>query len=148
MRRALRQMLPPIPINTLTPDILTRLEIFLDSHSFDPGSIDGKAGEFVGLALRRYQMAQGKDPQQWQVDPELQQELQKVEPIYVPYTFVEAAQGWIGRIPQRPAALAEVKRAIYRSPLDFVAERCWHRSRLLRVHSDYRRQSVPGKSSR
>jgi L,D-transpeptidase catalytic domain len=87
----------PIPINTLTPDILTRLEIFLDSHSFGPGSIDGKAGEFVGLALRRYQMAQGKDPQQWQVDPELQQELQKVEPIYVPYTFVEAAQGWTGR---------------------------------------------------
>jgi hypothetical protein len=32
-----------IPINALTPDMLTRLEIFLDSHSFGPGKIDGKA---------------------------------------------------------------------------------------------------------
>ena len=113
----------PIPIDALTPDMLTRLEIFLDSHSFGPGKIDGKAGEFVGLALSRYQMAQGKDPQQGQVDPELQRELQQVEPLYTHYTFTEGDQGWIGLIPARPAALARVKKAIYRSPLDFIAER-------------------------
>jgi lipoprotein-anchoring transpeptidase ErfK/SrfK len=112
-----------IPINALTPDMLTRLEIFLDLHSFGPGKIDGKAGEFVGLALSRYQMAQGKDPQPGQVDPELQEELKKIDPVFVAYTFTEADQGWIGRIPQRPAALAKVKKAIYRSALDFLAER-------------------------
>ncbi len=59
----------PIPINTLDSDTLTRLEIFLDTHLFGPGKIDGRAGEFVGLALSRYQMAQAKDPQLGQVDP-------------------------------------------------------------------------------
>jgi lipoprotein-anchoring transpeptidase ErfK/SrfK len=113
----------PIPINALTPDLLTRLEIFLDSHSFGPGKIDGKAGEFVGLALSRYQIAQEKDSQPGQVSPELQQELQKIDPLYIAYTFSEADQNWIGRVPRRPAALAKIKKAIYRSPLDFLAER-------------------------
>src|SRR5258708_18352910 len=117
----------PIPVNALTPDMLTRLEIFLDSHSFGPGKIDGKPGQFVGLALNRYQVAQAKDTQQGELDTELQQELQRVDPPYIGYTFTEADQGWIGRIPARPAALARVKKAIYRSPLDFIAER---------VHSD------------
>ena len=63
-----------IPISALTPDMLTRLEIFLDSRSFGPGKIDGKAGEFVELALSRYQMAQGKQSQQ--VDAELKQRTQ------------------------------------------------------------------------
>jgi lipoprotein-anchoring transpeptidase ErfK/SrfK len=110
-----------IPVKALTPDMLTRLEIFLDSHSFGPGKIDGKAGEFVELGLSRYQMAQGKESRQ--VDPELQQELGKIDPVYVSYTFSEADRRWIGRIPQKPAALAKVKKAIYRSALDFVAER-------------------------
>jgi lipoprotein-anchoring transpeptidase ErfK/SrfK len=113
----------PIPISALTSDMLTRLEIFLDSHSFGPGKIDGKAGQFVGLALDRYQMAQEKNSPSGQVDPELQQELLKVDPLYIGYTFTEADQNWIGRVPRRPAALAKVKKAIYRSPVDFLAER-------------------------
>jgi lipoprotein-anchoring transpeptidase ErfK/SrfK len=113
----------PIAIGALTPDMLTRLEIFLDSRSFGPGKIDGKAGEFVGLALGRYQTAQEKDSQPGQLDSELQQELQKIDPAYIEYTFTEADQNWIGPVPRRPAALAKVKKAIYRSPLDFLAER-------------------------
>ena len=119
-----------IPINALTPDALARLEIFLDAHLFGPGKIDAKAGEFVGLALSRYQMAQGKDPQQ--VDPELQQELKKIEPVYIGYTFTQADRAWIGRVPRQPAALAKVKKAIYRSPLDFVAERFHSDQNLIR----------------
>jgi lipoprotein-anchoring transpeptidase ErfK/SrfK len=122
----------PIPLNGLTPDMLIRLEIFLDSHSFGPGKIDGKAGEFVGLALSRYQQARGKDPRPGQLDPELQLELQKITPIYIGYTFAAADQQWIGRVPQRPAALAKVKKAIYRSPLDFVAERFHSDQNLIR----------------
>jgi lipoprotein-anchoring transpeptidase ErfK/SrfK len=112
-----------VPINALTPDMLTRLEIFLDSHSFSPGKIDGKPSEFVEPALSRYQMAQGKDSQPGQVDAELQQGLQKIDPLYIGYTFTEADQNWVGRVPHRPAALAKVKKTIYRSPLDFLAER-------------------------
>jgi len=113
----------PIPISALTPDALTRLEIFLDSRSLSTGKIDGKPSEFVGLALSRFQTAQAKDSQPGQVDPELQQELQKIDPLYIGYTFTEADQNWIGRVPHRPAALAKVKKALYRSPLDFLAER-------------------------
>ena len=109
------------PVSALAPDMLTRLEIFLDSRSFGPGKIDGQAGEFVELALSRYQMTQGKESQQ--VDAELKQELKAIDPVYIGYTFTEADQGWIGRIPARPTALARVKKAIYRSPLDFIAER-------------------------
>jgi lipoprotein-anchoring transpeptidase ErfK/SrfK len=112
-----------VPIGALTPDMLTRLEIFLDSHSFGPGKIDGKAGQFVGLALSRYLMAQEKPSQSGQLDSELKQELQKIDPPYIGYTFTEADQNWIGRVPWRPVALAKVKKAIYRSPLDFLAER-------------------------
>ena len=112
-----------IPINTLDLDKLIRLEIFLDAHSFGPGKIDGRAGEFVGLALSRYQIAQGKDPQPGQVDPDLQEELKKLEPVYIGYTFTQADRDWIGRVPRQPAALAKMKKALYRSPLDFVAER-------------------------
>jgi lipoprotein-anchoring transpeptidase ErfK/SrfK len=113
----------PIPLTGLTPDLLTRLKIFLDAHSFGPGEIGGGVADFVGLALSRYQMAQGKDLQPNQVDPELQQELQKIDPIYIGYTFTKADQRWIGQVPRRPSALANVKTAIYRSPLDFIAER-------------------------
>ncbi len=66
------------PVSALAPDMLTRLEFFLDSRSFGPGKIDGKAGEFVELALCRYQMTQGKESQP--VDAELKQELKAIDP--------------------------------------------------------------------
>jgi lipoprotein-anchoring transpeptidase ErfK/SrfK len=121
-----------VPIGALTPDMLIRLEIFLDSHSFGPGKIDGKPGEFVSLALSRYQIAQGKDSQPGQVDAALQQELQKINPLCIGYTFTEADQNWVGRVPHRPAALAKVKKAIYRSPLDFLDERFHSDQNLIR----------------
>jgi lipoprotein-anchoring transpeptidase ErfK/SrfK len=113
----------PVPVSALAPDMLTRLQIFLDSHAFGPGKIDGKANQFLGLALERYQMAHGEQSQPGKVDPDLEQELRKIDPIYIEYTFTEADQNWVGRVPERPAALARVKRPVYRSPLDFIAER-------------------------
>jgi lipoprotein-anchoring transpeptidase ErfK/SrfK len=32
-----------------------RLSLYLDEHSFGPGKIDGRWGEFVGKALQRFQ---------------------------------------------------------------------------------------------
>ena len=36
-------------------DTVSRLQIFLDEHSFGPGKIDGRWGEFLGKALERFQ---------------------------------------------------------------------------------------------
>src|ERR1700691_5392248 len=40
-------------------DVTTQLQIFLDQQLFGPGKIDGRPGEFVGKALKRYQQAHG-----------------------------------------------------------------------------------------
>ena len=43
-------------------ETITRLQIFLDEHSFGPGKIDGRWSEFVGKALKRFQTANGRQP--------------------------------------------------------------------------------------
>jgi putative peptidoglycan binding protein len=48
------------------------LQIFLDEHSFGPGKIDGRWGEFIGKALQRFQAAHGQQPS-CQIDSALQQ---------------------------------------------------------------------------
>ena len=57
----LRQVGPgtqPVP----DQETITRLQIFLDEHSFGPGKIDGRWGEFIGKALKRFQAANGRQP--------------------------------------------------------------------------------------
>jgi Putative peptidoglycan binding domain len=61
-------------------DTVSRLQIFLDEHSFGPGKIDGRWGEFIGKALQRFQAAHGQQPS-GQIDSALQQELQKISPL-------------------------------------------------------------------
>src|SRR6202795_4894632 len=58
-------------------DTVTRLQIYLDEHSFGPGKIDGRWGEFIGKALQRFQAANGQPPS-GQIDATLQQELEKI----------------------------------------------------------------------
>ena len=41
-------------------DTVSRLQIFLDEHSFGPGKIDGRWGEFIGKALQRFQATHGQ----------------------------------------------------------------------------------------
>ena len=52
------------PFNAQAPDqdTVTRLQIYLDEHSFAPGKIDGRWGEFIGKALARFQAANGQTP--------------------------------------------------------------------------------------
>src|SRR4051812_3685542 len=40
-------------------DVTTRTQIFLDQQLFSPGKIDGRPGEFLTKALKRYQLAHG-----------------------------------------------------------------------------------------
>ena len=103
-------------------DTVCRLQIFLDEHSFGPGKIDGRWGEFLGQALHRLQAAQGQKSSD-QIDPALQQELEKISPVYTTYTLTDSDLKWVGKVPSTPAGMAQLKRILYHSALDYVAER-------------------------
>jgi lipoprotein-anchoring transpeptidase ErfK/SrfK len=103
-------------------ETVSRLQIFLDEHSFGPGKIDGNGGEFVGKALERFQTSNGQQPS-GQVDTALQQELQKISPVYTTYTLTEGDLHWVGKVPSTPAGMAALKKILYRSALDYVSER-------------------------
>jgi hypothetical protein len=53
----------------------------------------------------------------------LQQELQKISPVYTTYTLTDGNLHWVGKVPSKPAGMAQLKRILYRSALDYVAER-------------------------
>jgi len=59
------------------PEIVTRLEIFLDQHSFSPGKIDGHWGDSCVEALQRYELAYGQQMAN-QLDPAIQRELSQI----------------------------------------------------------------------
>jgi hypothetical protein len=101
---------------------VTRLQIYLDEQSFGPGKIDGHWGEFVGKALQRFQAAHTQQLS-GQIDPALQQELQKISRLYTTYTLTEDDLHWVGKVPSKPAEMARLKKILYSSGLDFVSER-------------------------
>jgi lipoprotein-anchoring transpeptidase ErfK/SrfK len=110
------------PQPLLDQDTVTRLQIYLDEHSFGPGKIDGRWGEFIGKALQRFQSSHDQQPA-GQIDSALQQDLEKISPVYSTYTLAEGDLHWIGKIPSGPGGMAKLKRILYRSALDYLAER-------------------------
>ena len=80
---------------------MTRLQIYLDAHSFGPGKIDGRWGDFVGKALQRFQAANGQQPSE-HIDAALREELQKISPVYTTYTLKGDDLHWVGKIPATP----------------------------------------------
>ena len=115
---------PAIPVAELAqkPELVTRLKIFLDQHSFSPWKIDGHWGDFCAKALQRYQLAHGQQTTS-QVDQAIQQELAQISPLYINYQLTVEDFRHVGRVPRRPAEQARLKAMLYRSILDFVAER-------------------------
>src|ERR1700730_5431383 len=111
-----------VPLPLPDQDTVTRLQIFLDEHSFGPGKIDGHWGEFIGKALQRYQTAHDQQSS-GQIDPALQQELAKISPVYTTYTLTDADLHWVGKVPSEPARMAKLKKVLYPSVLDYIAER-------------------------
>ena len=79
-------------------EVITRLQIFLDQRSFGPGKIDGRWGEFVAKALQRYQRANGESPT-GQIDPGLQEHLQRIFPIYTTYQLTDDDFKRVGQYP-------------------------------------------------
>ena len=103
-------------------DTVTRLQIYLGEHSFGPGPINGHWSDFVDKASRRFQAANGQQPS-GQIDAALNQELQKISPLYTTYTLTDADLHWVGTVPSTPARMAHLKKILYRSALDFISER-------------------------
>src|SRR6516225_6358379 len=114
-QRSDARMDPPVQ----DQDQVTRLQIYLDEHSFGPGKIDGRWGDFVGKALQRFQAANGQQPS-GQIDAALRQELQKISPVFSTYKLTDSDLHWVGKVPAQPARMAHRKKILYRSALDFV----------------------------
>jgi lipoprotein-anchoring transpeptidase ErfK/SrfK len=112
----------PANSQALDQDTVTRLQIYLDEHSFGPGKIDGRWGEFIGKALARFQAANGQTPS-GQIDSALRQELEKISPVYTSFTLTDTDLTWVGKLPSKPAGMAKLKKLLYGSALDYVAER-------------------------
>ena len=87
-----------------------------------PGKIDGRWGEFIEKALQRFQrpMANNRPVRSIRL---CRQEIQKISPVYTTYTLTDGDLHWVGKVPSKPAGMAQLKKILYRSALDYVAER-------------------------
>src|SRR5258708_24573719 len=99
-----------------TRDVTTQLQIFLDQQLFGPGKIDGRPGEFVGKALKRYQRAHGL-PETGVLDANIP--LETVYPVYTFYTIQEGDLKFVGDLPRQPPEQAKKKYLPYDSLLEF-----------------------------
>jgi lipoprotein-anchoring transpeptidase ErfK/SrfK len=114
---------PPRALPVSPQELITRLQIFLDQRDFGPGKIDGRWGEFTGKALIRYQIADGQKPT-GQIDPQMQQELERIFPIYTTYTLTAEDLTRIDpTLPSKPKDQAHLKVLNYGSIAGFLAER-------------------------
>jgi len=101
-------------------DVATQLQIFLDQQLFGPGKIDGRPGEFVGKALKRYQRAHGL-PETGVLDENIP--LESVFPVYTNYAIKPEDEKFVGDVPRQPSEQAKKKKLLYPSLLEFVTER-------------------------
>ncbi len=106
----------------LNRETIVRLKVFLDQHSFGPGEIDDRWTNLCANALRLYQSASGQSVT-GQLDPELEQEIRGLSPLYVTYQIKQEDFTWVGKSPSKPAAQAKLKAMPYPSIAEFVAER-------------------------
>lgn len=125
----LRAQTPPPPVAIPVVELpkapepiepILRLQIFLDTHLFGPGKVDGRPGEFTTKALRRYQQSHGL--------PETEVEnhtldVSSVTQLYTTYTIREENLRFVGDLPSSPAAQSKKKYLPYDSLLEFLTER-------------------------
>lgn len=135
-------VVPPRPRPAPTPMVAlpnydtatsTRLQIFLDNHSFGPGKIDGRMGEFFRKALISYKKANGMELT-GAVDGRL---LKQVPEPYARYTIRPEDLNFVGPTANKPEEQAKLKALKYGSLLEFVCER-------FHAAEDFIRQINPG----
>jgi lipoprotein-anchoring transpeptidase ErfK/SrfK len=105
----------------------TRLQIFLDNSNFGPGKIDGRDGEFTRKAVALYKRSQGQADSARQ-DPKAPidttgLDLSGVDPVFASYVVTKEDVEKAGKLPDEPAAQAEMKWLPYRSVAEAVAEK-------------------------
>jgi len=113
---------PPVAkaVPVETRDITTQLQIFLDQQLFGPGAIDGRPGEFVGKALKRYQRSRGL-PDTGVLDANIP--LDSVFPVYTFYIVKADDFKFVGPLPREPKEQAKLKKLLYPEISEFIAER-------------------------
>jgi len=110
----------PLPKYPEPVDYILRLQIFLDTHLFGPGKLDGRPGEFTTKALKRYQRSQGLP--ETEVDGH-SLDLGSVPDLYTTYTIREEDLKFVGELPSQPSEQAKKKYLPYDSLLEFLTER-------------------------
>lgn len=110
----------PLPKAPEPVEDILRLQIFLDTHLFGPGKLDGRPGEFTTKALKRYQRAHGL--------PETEMEthtldLSSVPQTYTTYTIRPEDLTFVGELPSKPAEQSKKKSPAYDCLLEFLTER-------------------------
>ncbi|MBV8588306.1 MAG: L,D-transpeptidase family protein [Verrucomicrobia bacterium] len=123
----------PVPSATATPqpaatfpiptdrDGIVKLQILLDNSSFGPGEINGRWSQLSKNALQEYQAANSQ-PANGQIDERLHRDLEQLAP-YANYQIKDEDLQWVGKSPTQPAAQARLKKMLYPSLADLVAER-------------------------
>lgn len=105
---------------------ITRLQIFLGDANFGPGKIDGRWGEFTGLALNRYLTAHGQAPVEAasMAPADFKVDTASVNPIFTEYTVTEEDLAGLGAIPEEDyAAQAKLDSMPYQRLTELLGER-------------------------
>ena len=110
----------PLPKAPEPVEDILRLQIFLDTHLFGPGKVDGRPGEFTIKALKRYQRAHGL-PETELATHTL--DLSSVSQSYTTYTIRPEDLKFVGDLPRQPSAQSKKKYLPYDSLLEFLTER-------------------------
>lgn len=109
----------PIALPNYDEETSVKLQIFLDNNDFGPGKIDGRMGEFFGKALIHYKKAHGMFAT-GAVDSWL---LEQVPETYTNFTIPPEAESFVGATASKPSEQSKLKKLLYGSLLEFVAER-------------------------
>lgn len=110
----------PLPKAPEPVEDILRLQIFLDTHLFGPGKVDGRPGEFTTKALQRYQQSHGlpvTDLAMHTID------VSSVTDVYTTYTLRQEDMKFIGDLPLKPSEQSKKKYLPYDSVIEFLTER-------------------------
>ena len=119
-------------LNKAEMEAATRLQIFLDRVNFSPGKIDGHYGDFTWKALALYRESRGEQPQtptlrsktKTHIAPDVTSiDFASVDPVFIPYTVIEADLQSVGPLPSEVSEQARLKYLPYSSVAEAIAEK-------------------------
>jgi lipoprotein-anchoring transpeptidase ErfK/SrfK len=105
------------------PDLILKVQIFLDQHYYGPGKVDGTLGEFTYKAVVNYNYANGnKDFYNW--EPILDKARAAIPDSLIQHTITAEHMKHVnGKLPSKPELLQKFKAMHYRSMQELIAER-------------------------